>query len=130
MIEKEIADLQTKVNKPQKTYAPLKGKITFDDVAKLDLRIGTVLEAKKVPKSKKLLELQIDLGFEKRTVVSGIAKDYPEPSVLVGKKIILVANLEAAELMGVTSQGMIFAADNFGSLVLPEVPAEPGSVVS
>ena len=108
----------------------LKSSITFDEVEKLDLRIAEILEAVKVPKSKKLLKLLVDLGFEKRTVVSGIALNY-EPEQLIGKKVILVANLAPATIMGIESQGMILAASFESGLELPSVQSlPPGSSVS
>ncbi len=76
----------------QTTFEPLKKPIAFDQFGQIDLRVGQVLEAVKVPKSKKLLKLLVDLGFEKRTIVSGIALSY-EPEALVGKKLVIVANL-------------------------------------
>ncbi len=91
------------------SYEPLKASISYEQFQPLDLRVVQILEAVKVPKSKKLLKLQVDLGFEKRTVVSGIALSY-EPDQLIGKKVILIANLVPATIMGIESQGMILAA--------------------
>ncbi|QGG48681.1 methionine--tRNA ligase [Heliorestis convoluta] len=90
---------------------PLKPEISIDDFAKVDLRIVEVIEAEKVPKTDKLLQLKVCLGEEERTVVSGIAKHY-EPEQLIGKKVVLVANLKPAKLRGIVSQGMILAASN------------------
>jgi methionyl-tRNA synthetase len=94
-----------------------------------DLRVGTVLAAEAVPKSKKLLKLTVDIG-ERRTVVAGVAGHYT-PEELVGRQVILVANLEPARLMGVESQGMVLAAeDETGiQLLMPTRPARPGSRV-
>ncbi|MDP1677849.1 MAG: methionine--tRNA ligase [Bacteroidota bacterium] len=89
-------------------YAPVKPQITYDDFAKVDLRIAKIIEAEAVPKSKKLIRLQIDLGFEKRQIVAGIAEKL-SPEQLIGKTIIVVANLAPAKLMGVESQGMLLA---------------------
>jgi len=112
------------------TYEPLKEMIQYDQFEKLDFRVGQVLEAVKVPKSKKLLQLTIDLGFEKRTVVSGIALSYP-PEQLIGKKVLLLANLTPAVIMGVQSQGMVLAASSGTELELPMLEKmAPGSVVS
>jgi methionyl-tRNA synthetase len=91
--------------------------ITIDDFAKVDLRVGKIIEAEKVEKSDKLVKLQVELGDEKRQVVAGIAKHYA-PEDLVGKKIILVANLKPAKLMGIESQGMVLAASNGDILTL------------
>ena len=111
-------------------YEPLKEPIVFDQFDKLDLRIGQILEAVKVPKSKKLLKLLVDIGFEKRTIVSGIALAY-EPEQLIGKKVILIANLPPATLMGIESQGMILAASLGKDLELPSIQSlAPGSTVA
>lgn len=88
---------------------PIKEEITIDDFAKLDLRVVEVIHCEKVEKADKLLKLEVKLGDEIRTIVSGIAKYY-EPQDLVGKKVVLVANLKPAKLRGIMSQGMILAA--------------------
>ena len=109
---------------------PVKPAISFDQFEKLDFRIAQVVEAERVPKSKKLLKLLIDLGFEKRTIVSGIALSY-EPDQLIGKKVIVVANLTPATIMGIESQGMILAAHFDTLLELPQIQnLPPGSTVS
>ena len=115
-IDLEIGKLQELSKKSKKMqYPPLKPEITFDDISKVDLRVVKILEAEPVPKSKKLLKLRVDLGFEERTVVSGISQHYT-PEQLVGKKVILVANLKPATLMGVESHGMILAGSDEESL--------------
>jgi methionyl-tRNA synthetase len=109
----------------------LKPDITYDDFDKLDLRVGKVLEAEKVPKADKLLKLIVDLGFEKRTILSGIA-EYYQPEELVGKLVTVVANLAPRKIRGIESQGMLLMAGNdFGKLysVGPDKDIEPGSVV-
>jgi methionyl-tRNA synthetase len=88
---------------------PIKPEITYEDFDKIDLRVGTVLEAEAVPKSDKLLKLKIDIG-EMRTVVAGIGKFY-KPADLIGKKIVIIANLKPVKLMGVESRGMLLATD-------------------
>lgn len=114
--EKEIEELNTllSANQPVKeekvNLVPLSDTITIDDFGKIDLRIAEIKSCEKVAKSDKLLCLQLDDGFGGRQVVSGIAKWY-KPEDLVGRKIIVVANLAAAKLRGVESQGMIVAAD-------------------
>jgi methionyl-tRNA synthetase len=111
-------------------YQPVKPEIRYDDFAKMDFRIGEVLEAVKVPKAKKLLKLLVDLGFEKRTIVSGIALSY-EPEQLIGKKVIVIANLAPATIMGIESQGMLLAGSLDSQLELPQVQnLAPGSIVS
>lgn len=130
MIEEELAALKPETS-PIKEHEPLKVAIEFADFQKIDLRVAEILTAEAVPKSKKLLLLTVDLGFEKRTIVSGIALRYQNPKELIGKKVIIVANLKPAKLMGIESQGMILASHRGDCLELPEVEAmEVGSVVS
>jgi methionyl-tRNA synthetase len=101
-----------------KTVAPLKENIQFDDFAKLDIRIGTILEAEAVKKSKKLLKFLIDDGLEKRTILSGIAEHF-SPEEMVGRQVTFIANLAPRMMMGIESQGMILMAeDKDGSLSL------------
>jgi len=83
--------------------------ISYDDFMKIDLRVARVVAAERVPKSKKLLKLQVDTGADTRTIVAGIAEAY-EPETLVGRSVVIVANLKPAKLMGVESQGMVLAA--------------------
>lgn len=92
-------------------YEPLKAVIQYDDFAKLDLRTGVILTAEKVEKADKLLKLTVDLGFEQRTIVSGIAKHF-DPATLVGKRVVIVANLAPRKLRGIESQGMILSAED------------------
>jgi methionyl-tRNA synthetase len=89
--------------------APLAEQITIDDFVKVDLRVGTVLTAEKVEKADKLLRLTVDIGLEVRQIVAGIAKAYA-PELLVGRKVVIVANLAPRKLRGIESQGMIVAA--------------------
>ncbi|PLV59823.1 methionine--tRNA ligase [Thermotoga sp. KOL6] len=105
--------------------------ITIDDFARVDLRTAKVLEAEKVPNSKKLIRLIVDLGTERRQIVAGIA-EYYKPEELVGKTIIVVANLKPAKLMGIESQGMLLAAKSNDTLRLLTVDGEitPGAKVS
>ncbi len=104
-----------------------KENIEFEDFAKLDLRTATIVEAKPVPKADKLLQLTVDLGNEQRTVVSGIAQQY-QPGEIVGKQVVLVANLAPRKLRGVLSQGMILMAeDEEGKLVFVSPPAGFGN---
>ena len=90
---------------------PIKPEIQYDDFAKLDIRTGTILAAEAVPKADKLLKLTIDIGLEKRTVVSGIALHF-KPAEVVGKKVLLLANLAPRKLRGVESQGMVLMAED------------------
>jgi len=100
---------------------PVVDEITIDDFFKVDLRVAQVIEAEKIPKADKLLKLQLDLGYEKRQVVSGIAKYYT-PEEIVGKKVICVTNLKPVKLRGEISNGMILAASEDEKLVLATVP--------
>jgi methionyl-tRNA synthetase len=89
----------------------LKPEIVFDDFAKIDLRIGTIISAEKVEKADKLLKLEVDLGFEKRTIVSGIALHFP-PEEIVGKQVTVVCNLAPRKMRGIESNGMILMAED------------------
>jgi len=96
--------------------APAKANINFDDFSKMDIRIGTIVAAEKVAKTKKLLKLTIDTGIDTRTVVSGIAEHF-EAEKIIGQQVSLLVNLEARELKGIESQGMVLMAeDNEGKL--------------
>ncbi|HEY0731683.1 MAG TPA: methionine--tRNA ligase subunit beta [Chitinophagaceae bacterium] len=98
--------------------AALAAEIQYDDFAKLDLRIGTILSAEKVQKADKLLKLEVDLGFEKRVIVSGIAQHF-SPESLINKQVIVVANLAPRKMRGIESQGMILTAEQpDGRLIL------------
>ncbi len=111
---------------------PVKPNTNIDEFGKMDIRVGTVLECTKVPKADKLLQFLIDDGMNKRTIVSGIAKYYPNPEELVGKQVCFIANFEPRKLKGVTSEGMILSAeDKDGRLVVvtPSQPVAPGSNV-
>lgn len=99
----------------------LKEEIGIDDFAKVELRVAQVIAAEPVPKADKLLKLQLDLGFEQRQVVSGIAKFY-KPEELVGRKVICVTNLKPVKLRGELSRGMILAASQGDQLTLATVP--------
>jgi methionine--tRNA ligase beta chain len=104
--------------------------ISFDDFNKLDIRIGTILEAEKVEGADKLLKLLVDIGKEKRTLVAGIAQDY-QPGDIIGKQIPILANLEPKKLRNIESQGMILAVDidNKATLLHPEKSVPNGSKV-
>ncbi len=106
-------------------------KITFDDFAKLEIRIGTILSAEKVPDGDKLLKLQVDFGDEKRQIMAAIALFYPDPEVLIGKQTPVVTNLEPRKFKGHESQGMIIATDNEEGIVLltPEKKVPSGARV-
>lgn len=108
-----------------KEVTPQKDTITFDDFSKLDMRVGTIIEAEKMPKANKLLVLKVDTGLDTRTIVSGIANSF-KPEDIVGKKVTVVANLAPRKLRGVESQGMILMTeDKDGKLVFVN-PDEDG----
>ena len=119
-VELQIEKLKAKaasVQQPTKpaaevtAYAPLKPEIVYDDFAKLDLRVGTIIAAEKVAKADKLLCLQVDLGFETRTIVSGIAMHF-QPEAIIGQQVVVVANLAPRKMRGIESNGMILMADD------------------
>lgn len=83
--------------------------INIEDFAKLDIRIGTIISAEKIPEADKLLKLEVDLGTDKRQIMAGVAESYPNPSDLVGKQIPIIVNLEPRMLRGYESQGMMIA---------------------
>ena len=112
--------------------ANLKSEIGFDDFAKIDLKVGTILAAEKVEKADKLLKLEVDLGFEKRTIVSGIALHFNAEDI-IGKQVVVVANLASRKMRGIESQGMILMAeDKSGKLhfVNPDSVIDAGSGVT
>lgn len=108
--------------KEAKPAAAAADEITINDFAKIDLRVATVIAAERVPKTDKLIKLQVKIGDEERTIVSGIAQHY-EPENLIGKNVIVIANLKPAKLRGIESRGMVLAAsDGEGNLVLADAP--------
>ena len=113
------------------TLPKIKEEINFDTFSALDLRVGTILAAQKVPKTDKLLQFEVDLGFEKRTILSGIA-EYFDPNTLVDTKVTVVANLAPRKIRGVVSYGMLLLAeDSAGTLhfVRPDAEAENGAPI-
>lgn len=110
----------------------VKPEIVFDDFAKIDLKVGKILSAEKVEKADKLLKLQVDLGFETRTIVSGIAMHF-KPEEIVGKQVTVVVNLAPRKMRGIESNGMILMAEDANGklhFINPEEPINPGSGVS
>lgn len=113
---------KAEAKKEAKPAAAAVDEITIDDFAKIDLRVATVVAAERVPKTDKLIKLQVKIGDEERTIVSGIAQHY-EPENLIGKNVIVIANLKPAKLRGIESRGMVLAAsDGEGNLVLADAP--------
>ena len=115
-IEQQLQKLEARKKENQQAkdmneITPQKDTITFDDFVKLDMRVGTILEAEKMPKADKLLILKVDVGMDTRTVVSGIAESF-SPEDIIGKKVTVVTNLAPRKLRGVESQGMILMTEN------------------
>jgi methionyl-tRNA synthetase len=114
----------------EKTAEPQKPEITFEDFTKLDMRVGTILEAEKMPKTKKLLVLKVDTGIDVRTIVSGIAESFT-PEEVIGKQVTVLVNLAPRKLRGVESEGMILMTeDEQGNLVFvnPEKETTPNGL--
>ena len=110
---------------------PVKDLINFDDFSKMDLRVGTIMAAEKMPKANKLLILSVDVGLDRRTVVSGIAEHY-KPEDIVGQKVCVLLNLEPRKIRGTLSQGMILMAeDDEGKLsfLAPDAAIPSGATV-
>jgi len=125
------SDSASAASTPAFQAPPLQPEISYEDFARMDLRTATILTAERVPKADKLLQLTLDLGFEQRTVVSGIA-EYFAPESLPGQRVVLLANLAVRKLRGIPSQGMILMAGGEGGklfFVLPEPDAPNGAVI-
>lgn len=135
VIQRQVQKLEDKkraVEVNATPVEPLKPEIVIDDFSKVDIRVGTVIAAERMPKSDKLLKLTVDSGLDKRTILSGIAKHYT-PEELVGKQVTFIANLAPRKMMGTESNGMILMAeDKDGKLRLlrPVAEVAPGSKVS
>ena len=128
--ELDLLEKRKTIKKP-KQDEPLKPEITIEDVRKIDLRIAKVEMAEKVAKSNKLLKLQVDIGLEKRTIVAGIGQAIEDPTQLIGRQVVIVANLKPALLMGIESQGMLLAiATPQGLKPLMPSAGEPGNAIS
>lgn len=134
-IEKQLNKLKKEdTMEPQddKNIEPPKELIEFDDFLKLDLRVGKILEAAKVPKSSKLLQFTVDMGFEKRTILSGIAKFY-NPEEMIGRNVTVIVNLKPRSIMGIESKGMILMAESSDKklhILNPGENANPGDSIS
>ena len=123
--------VETKAQERPAEPSKADARITIDEFMKVELRVAKVLEAEAVPKSKKLLKLKVDTGADQRTIVAGIAEAY-QPDQLVGRTIVIVANLQPAKLMGVESNGMVLAASQEGGqpmLVAVDPSMPPGTRV-
>ncbi len=119
----KLADTKKTNESTQLDVKPSKSLIEFADFEKMDIRVGTILEAEKVAKTKKLMKLLIDTGIDKRTVVSGIA-EYYEPKDIIGKQVSILVNLAPRELKGITSNGMILMAEDKDGKLVFTVPSD------
>ena len=123
-IQKQIDKLeQTKQDNEEPSIEPIKETIAFDDFGKMDIRTATILKAEKVAKTKKLLKLELDTGIDQRTVVSGIA-EYYKPEDIIGKQVVLLANLAPRKIRGIESHGMILMAKDKNDKLVFVTPAE------
>ncbi|MDP4683380.1 MAG: methionine--tRNA ligase [Crocinitomicaceae bacterium] len=130
LVEAEVAKLQN-TNAVESVFEPQKEAISFDDFTKLDIRLGTILEAEKVEKADKLLKLTVDTGIDKRIIVSGIAEHY-SPEDVIGKTVQVLLNLAPRKIRGIESQGMILMAEDAEgklSFMTPEKGFEAGGGV-
>ena len=132
LVAAQVAKLEaSKISNASTGVAALKENIDFESFQKMDIRVAKIIEAERIPKTKKLLKLKVDTGVDQRTVVSGIAEHY-SPEEAIGKKVLLLANLAPRAIKGVESQGMILMAENAQgvlSIVAPEKEMEPGNEV-
>lgn len=135
IVEKQLQKLkQTKLLNEQnskKQFIPVKENISYEDFSKMDIRIAKVKYAERIPKTNKLLKLTLQLGFEERTVVSGVAQYY-KPEDLIGKQVCLLANLEPKKIKGIESKGMVLFAEDFNgklTAVCPTDTVNDGAVV-
>jgi methionyl-tRNA synthetase len=120
--EKDVSEQDMPAEPP--ALPGLRPEIKIDDFLKCDFRLGTILEAERVAGSKKLLKFIVDIGLEKRTILAGIQEHY-EPEALVGKTVVVIANLAPRRMMGFDSQGMVLAAEVDGKLTVL-TPLSPG----
>ena len=128
-IQKQLDKLEAtkKANQMENAVAdPQKDTISFEDFTKLDLRVGTILEAEKMPKTKKLLVLKVDTGIDTRTIVSGIAESF-KPEDIIGKQVTVLVNLAPRPLRGVNSEGMILMTENKEGKLVFVNPDEEGT---
>ena len=129
LVQKQIEKLEDNKKKKEaaKNIVAQKELVSFDDFTKMDIRVGTILEAEKVPKANKLLKILIDTGIDKRTVVSGISEHYKADEI-IGKKVSVLLNLAPRKIRGVESEGMILMAEDFeGNLAFVSPEKEVGS---
>jgi len=135
LVEKQVKKLEETKKENEVVeinVTPAKEEIVFDDFMKMDMRVGTILEAEKVPKSSKLLKFKVDTGLDQRTILSGIAKHFT-PEEMIGKQVTVLANLVPRKIMGFESQGMILMAEDQDGglkLLMPHEVADNGATIS
>ena len=135
IVEFQVQKLEnTRIDNMESTssYPAVGPEISFEDFTKLDMRVGEILSAENVDKSKKLMKLQIDIGVEERTVLSGIAEQY-KPEDVIGKKVIFLANLKPRKMMGIMSQGMVLMSEDKDGILrflTPDGATDNGSTIS
>lgn len=130
-VEAEVAHLEASQPQAQTNYPPQKDETSFDDFTKMDIRLGTIVDAIRVPKADKLLQLTVNTGIDTRTIVSGIAEHYA-PEEVIGKTVAVLMNLAPRKIRGVESQGMILMAENAEgqlSFMIPEKGFEAGGEI-
>jgi methionyl-tRNA synthetase len=128
VLETTFAGRVEAAKKKQEAHEEKKEMVTIDEFGKMDLRVGRILSAEPIRGSKKLLKIAVDIGSEKRQVVSGIAPFYT-PEALIGSQVVMITNLEPATIFGVESRGMILAAGDDAALLLPNREVEPGTKI-
>eukprot|EP01013_Petalomonas_cantuscygni_P013079 TRINITY_DN27248_c0_g1_i1.p1 TRINITY_DN27248_c0_g1~~TRINITY_DN27248_c0_g1_i1.p1 ORF type:complete len:159 (+),score=11.64 TRINITY_DN27248_c0_g1_i1:3-479(+) len=128
----KLLDSKKKNEAAKYKAAPMKEIVSFDDFMKLDLRVVTIVEAIKVKKSKKLLQLKVDTGIDIKTVLSGVAEQF-KPEDLVGRQVTMLLNLAPKKMVGIESEGMILMAEDAEGklkLLTPHEATNPGSSIS
>ena len=131
-VEEQVAKLGNKSSNTNPNIMPQKDPTTFDNFTQMDIRVATVTECVPVKKADKLLQLTVDTGLDVRTVVSGIAEHF-KPEEVIGRQVVLLANLEPRKIRGVESQGMVLMAsraDGGLRFITPEEGVSPGDVIS
>ncbi len=124
----EISAAAKKAKEPENVPLELKPEIEYEDFDKIDFRVGLIEKAEKHPKADKLLVFQVKMGTERRQIISGVAKSF-QPEEMVGKKVIVVANLKPRQLRGMESKGMLLFADNGERVEIVSTEAPDGEVV-
>ena len=130
-VAKEVAYLHASQPVAETNFPPQKEETSFDDFTKMDIRLGTIVDAIRVPKADKLLQLTVNTGIDTRTIVSGIAEHY-SPEEVIGKTVAVLMNLAPRKIRGVESQGMILMAENAEgklSFMIPEKGFEAGGEI-